>query len=899
MSSSDPGRDPAKRPPLLLRLLITVAVPKRDRKYIVHDLDEEYTALLDEGRSLREARRWYFKQVRTSLLPSLRRVRSEKREAQPSVGEKVHSISQDVAFALRTLLRRKGYAAIAVLTLALGIGANTSIFSVVNGVLLQPLPYPEPDRLVNLYQTNAEWIENPNPRFAAFGRRFPVSVPVYRDWLELNHSFESIGIYGGAQFTIAGGDRPELIRGSRVTFGVLEALQMPPFLGRTFTPEDDLVGAEAVTVLRYDLWRRLFGADSSVVGRSVAMGDRRFTVVGVMPSGFQFPGPTTQVWINLTDEEKQRGRDNQSYTGLARLTPGVSLDLAQREMQVVNDQMVDLTAGEHEFGVRVMSRMELVAGDVRPALLVLLGAVGLVLGIACANIANLLLVRAMERRRELAVRSALGASRGRLIRQLLIEGLVIAVLGGMAGVAVAIATFNPLLAVLPDTLPRADTISINQSVLLFSASISVVTGLLVGTLPALTASRTSIGVVLQDAGRGFAGERQGTRTRGMLVVVEVALAFLLLVGAGLLVKSFLRLTSVDRGFDSVNVLTFSVDVPRSRYDSNERVNAFFATLDERLAALPGVLAVAGADNMPFRGGTNSFTVTVERSTGTFETNVENSTISTRYFDVMGIPLLRGRNFTGSDRSGPLVTVISEAAARTHWPDEDPIGRRIKTGDRESDSPWMTVVGIVPDVRHRGLHVTPVPKLYRPFSQRVRRGRVVVLKVQGDPALIAPLAQRAVWDLDGDLAVTSVRTMDDLISNSVATPRFRTLLLSLLAGVALVLALVGIYGVLAYSVAQRTGEIGIRMALGADYRDVVAGVLRHGIGLAALGLIIGLSIAVVAVRVLESFLFEMTALDPGLFGIAAAVLAATAALASFVPARRATRVDPATALRSGT
>ena len=373
--------DATNRPPLLARLLISFAVPKRDRRYIVHDLDEEYTALLREGRSLREARRWYFTQVRTSLLPSLRRVRNEGRSAHSSVRETVHSVAQDVAYALRALRQRKGYAAIAVLTLALGIGANTSIFSVVNGVLLKPLAYPEPERLVNLYQTNAEWMTNPNPRFAAMGRRFPVSFPVYRDWLELNRSFESVGIYGGDQFTIAGGDRPELIQGSRVTRGVLEALQVPPFLGRAFTPEDDLVGAEAVTILRHDLWRRLFGADSSVVGRSIAMGDRRFTVVAVMPAGFQFPGPATQVWISFTDDEKQRGRGNQSYIGLARLRPGVSLDIAHREMQVVNDQMIELTAGEHEFGVRVMSRMELVAGDVRPALLVLLGAVGLVLGI--------------------------------------------------------------------------------------------------------------------------------------------------------------------------------------------------------------------------------------------------------------------------------------------------------------------------------------------------------------------------------------------------------------------------------------------------------------------------------------------------------------------------------------
>ena len=898
MSASDSSRNPATRPPLLPRLLIMLAVPKRDRKYIVHDLDEEYAALLNEGRSLREARRWYFKQVRASLMPSLRRVRSEKRGGRGSVWEMVHSIAQDVAYALRTLRQRPGYAAIAVLTLALGIGANTSIFSVVNGVLLQPLPYPEPDRLVNLYQTNAEWMERPNPRFAAMGRRFPVSFPVYRDWLELNRSFQSIGIYRGEQFMIAGGDRAELIRASRVTFGVLETLRIPPFLGRTFTPEDDLVGAEAVTILGRDLWRRLFGGDSSVVGRSIAMGDRRFTVIGVMPPGFQFPGPTTQVWVNFNDFEKQGGRDQQSYTGLARLRPGVSLDMAQREMQAVNDQMVELTAGEHEFGVRVMSRMELVAGNVRPALLVLLGAVGLVLAIACANIANLMLVRAMGRRRELAVRSALGAKRGRLIRQLLIESLVIAVLGGMAGVAVAVATFKPLLALLPDTLPRIDAISIDRYVLLFSAGVSIVTGLLVGTLPALAASRTSIGVVLQDAGRGFAGERQGARTRGTLVVVEVALAFLLLVGAGLLVKSFLRLTSVDRGFDSVNLLTFTVSLPRSRYDGDDRVNAFYIQLDEQLGALPVVLAVAGADNMPFRGGTSSFDVTAERSTGVFETNVENSIVTERYFDVMGIPLLRGRNFAESDRDGPLATIISDAAAQMHWPGEDPIGRRIKTGDPDSDTPWMTVVGIVPNVRSR-LHVTPVPKIYRPMSQRVRRGRVMVLKVQGDPTLIAPLAQRAAWNLDKDLAVTSVRTLDDIISISVAMPRFRAMLLSSLAGLALVLALVGIYGVLAYSVAQRTGEIGIRMALGADHRNVVTGVLRHGIGLAALGLLIGLGLAFFAVRVLESFLFEMTAFDPGLFGIAAAVLAATAVLASFIPARRATRVDPATALRSET
>ena len=802
---------------------------------------------------------------------------------------------QDLRTASRALLRRPGFTATAVATLALGIGANTLIFSIADGVLFRPLPYAAPDRLVTAYQTNPVWIDNANPTLRALWDQFPLSYTVYEDWLELSPVFEELGVYSGATFTLMG-DQPERLSAVQVTSGVFAALGVRPLLGRLFLTQDDRIGAETLVILSHGLWQRRFGSDSTIVGQTVELDDRLYTVVGVMPRAFYFPDRGKQLWATIEDADKQLGRDTQFLEAIARLKPGVTLPRAQQEMEAVTERIAEANPGEHYFGVRLLSYKEGVVGDVRPALLLFLAAVGLVLLIACANIANLLLVRATERHKELAVRSALGAGRGRLLAQLLGESVVLSIAGGAAGLLLAFGGLKPLTALFPPGIPRVHEISIDYRVLVFAAGLSLLTGLLTGLLPALAAARTQISDVLREASRGFAGGRKRNRTQGLLVISEVALAFVLLVAAGLLLKSFVSLTSVERGFVSENLLTMNLSLPESRY-SSERARAFYSELYERLAALPGVQAVAAAGQVPLLSGSSSGTIQVENAAGIAETNVHRSTVTPSYFQVMGVPVLAGRAFTAGDREGSaLVAAISQSMAQRYWPGENPIGHRIKLGSADSDRPWRTIVGVVGDVRHQRPHIDPQPWLYLPVQQRGRRSLAIVLKTSTDPSALARLARTTVWAIDPDLPVVRTATLDELIKRSVATPRFRTTLLGLMAGLAILLAVVGVYGVIAHAVALRTQEIGVRMALGARPVDVVSDVLRRGAMLAVIGLGLGLATSAVTLRVLDAFLFEVSSSDPTIAALAAATLAAATLLASYVPARRASRMNPVAALR---
>jgi putative ABC transport system permease protein len=814
-------------------------------------------------------------------------------------------------------MRRPALLLVVLLVFALGIGGSTVIFSVVNGVLLSPLPYPESERLVNVWQTIPEWRETPPaPRLQAYWNRMWVSFPVYEDWLELNRVFESIGIFAGATYTATGGDRAEQITGTRVTFGVFDALGVRPMLGRAFNREEDRVGGPRMVVLSHGLWQRRFGADSAVVGRTMVLDESRYTIVGVMPEGFYFPA-AGEMWTTFSDSDRQRHRFNQFAWGIARLKPGISLKRAQTEMEVLAVRMSEAHPSTYDYGVRLVSRKEDVVGDARPALLLLLGAVGVVLLIACANIANLLLVTATERRKELAVRSALGARRGRLLGQLLTESVALSVVGGGFGLWLAVWSIEPFVALLPAGTPRLADIALDIRVLAFSAVLSVLTGVLVGTLPALTAVRTQLTTVLNDSSRGFVGGRHRNRTQGVLLVSEIALTFVLLVGAGLLTRSLLHLTSVERGFVSGNVITLRLELSAARYTSDDRVRAFYQELYERLESIPGVQAVAAATQMPFSGGTTRNITTVEARAGLVETNVERANVSASYFRVMSIPLVAGRAFTPQDKySDTPVAIVSQAMARTYWPDEEAVGRRIKEGGDavfddvvgvEGDWPWLTVVGVAGDVRHEGLDVEQQAKMYLPFRQGmtwqidgdgqfVSSNRTVVLKTSIDPSGVMAAAREVVKAMDPDLPIIELSTLDRLISRSVAGPRFRTILIGSLAALATVLAVVGIFGVLAYAVARRTNEIGIRMALGAAGSDVVRGVLKRGMAQLATGLAIGLVVSLAAVQVLERFLFEISPTDLGTL-IAVVVLLTSAALAaSYIPARRATRVDPVDALR---
>ena len=914
MNSFSPQRSP-DRPPLFARVLVSLFAARAVREAVVADLAERYARMVCQDTTV--ARRWYWAQALSCLSPSFRLKKRSRRKPTTRLArtQLVGGVLQDLRFAARTLMKRPGFFVTAVLTLGIGIGATTAIFSVVNGVLLRPLPYPNAERLVNVWQVNTAWFDSPNPGLRTWADEFPLSMPVLHDWEELSPVFQSLGAYDDRPFILSEGDRPARIYGTHVTSGVLRALGVAPFLGRLFTPADDEVGALPVAVLSHGFWEQRFGGDPSVAGTTLRLSEVSYVIVGVMPPGFYFPSTgNSSVWTTFPDEQKAEGRDHQFLYAIARLKPETTIAQAQREMELATERMVEVRGHDEDLGVRLVPRIRQVVGDVQLILFVLSGAVGVVLLIACVNIANMLLVRATERRRELAIRAAMGAWRGRLLRQLLSESLVLSMIGGVVGGLLAFAGFRPLLSLLPGGLPRADEITLDLRVLFFTAAVSVVTGLLVGCLPAFRAARTDVAEMLQDGGRGFTGGRRRNRTQSLLVVSEIALAFVLLFGAGLLVKSFIRLTSVDRGFNAESALIFDLSIsPEALGRPTRSVNTgqppeptprrlllvrYVRQLEQRLGAIPGVRLVATADNMPFMGGTSSSTTTIESSSGLRATSLERSAVTPSYFRALGVPVRSGRVFTESDApEGELVAIVSRAAAERYWPGEDPVGRRLRLGGIDSERPWRTVVGVVNDVHHQGLDVEPRPKMYMPFSQLPRASIDVILKARVAPDLIVAAVRGVVAEMDPTVPSPRIRELESIVYSSVAAPRFRTRLVSLFAAVAGLLAVIGVYGVLAYSMAQRTSEIGVRIALGASTADVVKSVLRRGVALAAVGLAIGVAIALVAVRVLDSFLFETNVHDPSTFVIAAFLLAVAALGASYVPARRATKVDPVEALRA--
>jgi putative ABC transport system permease protein len=801
----------------------------------------------------------------------------------------------DMRLSIRRLLKRPGFTLAAGGTLALGIGANTTIFSVVQGVLLRPLPYPDADQLVGVYRVRPTWSTAP----ARLNGVYAVPFQVLRDWDELSPVFTHLGGYENWSYTFTGDDRPERLVGANSTSGTFTALGTQPFMGRLLVPEDDHVGAPPVAILSHRLWQRRFGADSTIVGSGVVLNSVLHTVVGIMPPDFLFPGyGNPQLWTTFDDERKQAGRQAGFLQVVGRLAPGVTLDGARREMDAVNRRIIDLHPDEDDYRVVLESRKELVVAESRPALILLSGAVGVVLLIACANIANLLLVRASERRREIGVRHALGAGRGRLFIEQLSESAVLSLVGAVVGYFIAVAGVGPFVAMFPGDLPRAAEIGVDHRALAFAATLALFTGFLIGALPAIRSAGASMTDALRDVGRTSAGGKQRHRTQAALVVSEVALAFVLLAGAGLFLKSFARLTSVDPGFTSENLLIVPVNLPGPYRTSNDATRAFFRDVTERLAALPGVEMVAQVNQMPLSGQGSSFPPTfMETSSGVVENNVHEAVVTPPYFGALDFPLVAGRLLTSDDRQGgPTVTVINEAMARRYWPDEDPIGRRLKIGAAMGDTTWATVVGVVGDIRY-SLSSRPFSEYYVSFDQRPVPYQTVVVKTSLDVSAVARATRAAVRAADPDVP-TRVSRLDDMIdaSGTVSRSRFAILVIGSLAGVAALLAILGVYGVLAYTVTQRTREIGIRIALGAGRENVLGTVMRRGLLMAGAGVAIGLGLALAAVRVTESLLFEVSPTDVPTLTAVAVLVAVAAFAASYVPARRATRVDPVRALR---
>jgi putative ABC transport system permease protein len=806
---------------------------------------------------------------------------------------------QDIRYGIRMLLKAPSVSIVATIALALGIGANTAIFSVVNAVLLRPLPFANPEQLMNLWETDST---RGYVRGAA-------SYPNFVDWREQNHVFERLASYHDNDFIMTGRGDSTRLRGAVVNADLFPLLGVAPVIGRGFLPDEDKPGDSGrVVVLSQGLFQKRFNSDPNVVNQSMVLDGKNYTIVGVMPSAFQFPiqNDPVELWTTVAlDREgkepitEERGAHYMNV--IARLKPGVSKEQAQAEMTSISARLEQQYPDKNlHKSSGVEPTLEALVSDIRPALLILLGAVGCVLLIACANVANLLLARAMVRHKEMAIRSALGASRMRVVRQLLTESVLLSLTGGALGLVLAVWWSDLLVALGKENIPRALQVGLDWRVLAFTFLVSVLTGIIFGLVPALHSSKTELTESLKEGGRGSGEGARRNRIRGVLVVSELAIAVILLVGAGLLIQSLWRLRQVSPGFESENLLTLVVGIPEVKYPTEKQAQ-FYRELVARVQSLPGVRSAGAVIPLPLSG--DMFRISFETEGRPVAKGDQPSAdffaIGDGYFKTLGVSMLQGRDFNERDnKQAPAVIIVNQAFARKFFPNEDPIGKRIKPGiSTDTDKPAMReIVGVVSDVRNRNLSSELRPGYFLPAAQIPFNQMTMVVRTTNDPHSVITAVQNEVHAMDRELPVFNVKTMDEYISATVAAPRFNATLLLIFATVALVLTIVGLYGVMSYSVAQRTNEIGIRMALGAQTRDVLRLIVSQGFKLVLLGLAIGLAGAFALMRVIASLLFGVTTKDPLTFAVVAVLLGLVALLACYVPARRATRLDPLSALR---
>jgi putative ABC transport system permease protein len=797
---------------------------------------------------------------------------------------------KDIRFGLRTLLRSPATTLVALLTLALGIGANSAIFSVVDGLLLRPLPYPDPEELV-LIRESAPKLGFP---------RFSVAPPNFVDWRRMNKSFEHLVAFNREKLNLTGSDQPESLQGVAVSHDFFELLGAKPLMGRGFREEEEKPGQGRVAVLSYSLWQRRFGGDPKIVGRTLTLNGEPYVVVGVAPRDCDMPRKT-DLWVPLDFDYAAASRGAHFFGTIGRLKDGVSLEKATAEMTGIAAQLEKQYPDTNtSWTVVLMGLRDSLVEQIRPALLLLMVAVGFVLLIACANVANLLLAKMAAREREIAVRAALGASRTRLVRQMLVEILILFLAGGLLGAGVAWFGVKGLLALVPDTLPLPQQVRVDGRVLAFTLLAALATGFLFGLVPSLSATGQRLYGALKEGGRAMAGGRQGRVVRNILVGVEVGLALALLVVSGLLIRSFARLSGVDPGFKPEGVLTARLSIPEFKYPDEERQSIFYGQLQERLSAIPGVEAAAAIFPLPLSGGDMVFAYqdagrpTVSLSE---QPNAQARIISADYFKAMRIPVVRGRTFDRRDgHDTQKVVIVNQALAERDWPGKDPLGQRITFDPTAEKVDWFTVVGVVGDVRHDTLDGEKSPEVYLLQLQVPGTDSFLVLRTQGDPARLTATLREAVREVDPDLPVERINTMEQVMNDSLAPNRVKTLLLGIFAGLALVLAAVGVYGVVSYSVEQRTHEIGIRMALGARPGQVQRLVILQGMRIVLVGAAFGLALAGWASRYLGSQVYGVTATDPATFLVVPILLLLVALLANLVPALRATRVNPLEALR---
>ena len=795
-------------------------------------------------------------------------------------------VLRDARYSIRQLAKSPGFTAVAVVTLGLGIGATSAMFSVINGVLLRPLPFPNPESLVMVNELV--------PQYGPFA----VAPATFLDWRQQNSVFERLAAFtaGSATFSDAAG--PERVTNASVSWDLIALLGVQPMMGRGFNADEDTQGKNAVIVLSHAMWQRRFGSDPGVLGRSVTLNRAPFTVIGVMPPGFYFPNRDVEYWTPLALNTANASRGGHFLGTIGRLKPGVTVQQAGVEMKTISERLAkqypDASADESAEVTPLLERV--VGSEVRRALLTLLAAVGVVVLIACANVANLLLVRASVRDKEIAIRTALGAGRRRLVGQMLVESVILALAGGILGIGLAQLALIPIRTLSAGSIPRVNDISTDGTVLAFALGLSLLTGILFGLAPAWQAARAGVAGVLKEGGRSSVTSG-GRWMRSGLLVVEMALSIVLLVGAALLIRSFDRLTNVDPGFRADGVLAFRVSLPDGGYKEDHQRIAFFDTLLGKLQGVPRVTAAGMVQTLPMRGGYFlSFSVRGRPAPKPAEQpSANHRVVSPGYFAALGIPLLRGRTFTDRDvEKSPMVAVVDEAFVRRHFPNEDPIGQGIDIGNGTDG--FYEIVGVVGTVHYLGLETTPNPTMYVPYKQDVFSTMWIVARTDGDAAQLAAPARQAVREVDPGLPAYSLSPLRNIVSESVGQRRFSMLLLGLFAAIALFLAAVGLYGVVAYTVTQRTQEIGVRMAIGAQRGDVLSMVVGGGMKLALAGVALGLIAAFGLSRLMATLLFQVEPSDPVSYGVTALVLLVVAALACYVPARRATRVDPIVALR---
>ena len=863
------------------------------REQVERDLAEELDAYLEllveakiaAGLKPEEARRAALMQ-----LGGMDQVKERVREVR--VGHLLGTVLRDARYGARTLVKSPAFTVVAVLSLALGIGANTAIFSVVNGILLRPLPYPESERMM------AVWHTPPQESFPGM-KTFSVSPGNYLDWKEQSRAFEQMATYQYAGLSMSAGADPVPVTGATVSSDFFSVLRTQPFKGRSFSPDEEQQGRDQVVVLGHGLWRRAFGGDPNLVGRTVSLNSRTYTVIGIMPAGFEFPAEA-ELWVPIAwNAEERQMRAIHDYSVIARLKPDASLEQAQAELSTISTRLEQQYPEANKgWGAVVVPLQEDLVGDVRPALLVLFSAVGFVLLIACANVANLMLARGANRRKEIALRIALGATRGRIVRQLLCESVLLAVVGGLLGLLLAGWGGQLLLRLSAGSLPGSAEVGVDAWALGFTLLVSLAAGVLAGVAPALQFSKHELAETLkQGTGRSATGSvRQ--RTRKALVVCEVALSLILLVGAGLMIRSFWELQNVDPGFDVRNTLTLTVLLPATRYSEPQQQLAFHDRVTEQIRAQPGVVSVASTTTIPLtgRGSRQPFTVEGRPAPPVSEQPLAQTRyVSPDYFRAMGIPVKQGREFEDRDREGaPQVVIISESMARRFWPGENPIGKRMTASFHEKQGP-REIVGVVGDVKASGLGDEAGATMYMPFRQSPRPWITFVARTASDPQGFVQPISKAVYGVDKEQAIISVRTMEQVLTESLSGRRFNMTLLMTFAGLAL--AAVGVYGVMNYSVMLRRRELGIRIALGARGLDVLRLVLGQGLALTLIGAGVGMAGAYALTRLMASLLYGVTATDFLTYVSVSGVIILVGLLASFLPARRATKVDPMIALRS--